>query len=83
MKEVELIPPEEMLGESDWDDQDLLTIEDAMGRVRHELEACRAALAHGDLTEEASGVTQARIRVLEAHVAVLDLGATPLARING
>ena len=38
---AEPIPPEEMLGESDWDDEDLLTIDEATGRLGEEVELAR------------------------------------------
>ncbi|MFE9322575.1 hypothetical protein ACIHDR_24045 [Nocardia sp. NPDC052278] len=39
--EVEPIPPEEMLGESDWADEDLLTVAEASERLAMEVRYAR------------------------------------------
>ena len=38
---VEPIPPERILGESDWDDEDLLTIDEATSRLDEEIDSAR------------------------------------------
>jgi hypothetical protein len=52
---VEPIPPEAMLGASDWDDEDLLTVVEASERLVEEIKASQdrirraeEALAHDD-----------------------------------
>lgn len=82
MSEVQLIPPEEMHGESDWEDQDLLTIEDAQDRIRHELELCRVALDGAGLGDADGTALRARAEVLKKCLDTLALGATPLAAIS-
>ena len=42
---VEPVPPEAMLGESDWDDEDLLTITEATTRLADEIAAARSRVA--------------------------------------
>lgn len=48
-----------ILGESDWDDQDLLTLDEAQFRIREEIEAIEANLQ----TEESSVDEAARLRM--------------------
>ncbi|MGC0367358.1 hypothetical protein ABH922_005410 [Rhodococcus sp. 27YEA15] len=40
MKFEDAIPEDEILGESDWDDQDLLTIDEASTRLEAEIAHC-------------------------------------------
>ena len=58
---IEPIPPEAMLGASDWDDEDLLTVAEASGRLAEEISAARErirraeeVLADGDSTDLAA-----------------------------
>ncbi|KUI29230.1 hypothetical protein [Mycobacterium sp. GA-2829] len=68
------IPPEEMLGPSDWDDEDLLTVVEASERLVEEIKASRErirqaeeVLADGANTPatEAAGVDAERKRLEE------------------
>jgi hypothetical protein len=57
---VEPIPPGAMLGASDWDDEDLLTIGEASQRLTEEISAVRRRIRHaeeilGDLESPAAG----------------------------
>ena len=45
---VEPVPPEAMLGESDWDDEDLLTITEATSRLDDEIAAARGRVADAE-----------------------------------
>jgi hypothetical protein len=49
---VEPIPPEAKLGESDWDDEDLLTVAEASERLAGEIDASRRRIRQA---EEAIG----------------------------
>jgi hypothetical protein len=53
---VEPIPPEAMLGESDWDDEDLLTVAEASERLAKEIETSRRRIREVEeaLSEEDS-----------------------------
>jgi hypothetical protein len=45
---VEPIPPERILGESDWDDEDLLTIDEATARLDEEIKSARRRVEQAD-----------------------------------
>jgi hypothetical protein len=45
---AEPVPPEAMLGASDWDDEDLLTIAAASERLAAEIEAARRRIRHAE-----------------------------------
>lgn len=58
---IDAIPPEAMLGASDWDDEDLLTVVEASDRLAVEISAVRErirraeeVLADGDSTDLAA-----------------------------
>lgn len=72
--------PVEFLGESDWDEQDLLTIDEAAERLEQELVALATAL-DGAGESEGSGL-RARHRALSATLANIRSGPTDLARIR-
>jgi hypothetical protein len=55
MSEREPIPPEAMLGPSDWGDEDLLTVVEASDRLTDEVEATRQRIAIADDTFERDG----------------------------
>ncbi|WP_433598224.1 hypothetical protein ACQPXH_20910 [Nocardia sp. CA-135953] len=61
---VEPIPPEQMLGESDWDDEDLLTISEASERLAMEVRLARerAQRASESLVADPDGPDSARLR---------------------
>ncbi|MGV0577841.1 hypothetical protein ABQE57_01050 [Mycolicibacterium elephantis] len=44
-------------GESDWDDEDLLTITEATQRLADEIEACRARIRRAEQTPTASAAS--------------------------
>jgi hypothetical protein len=67
-------------GLSDWEDQDLLTIEEAGERLRGELRALREQVAVLDADDPARERLDKRIRALEAALRGLDAGPTDLAR---
>ena len=68
----------QILGESDWDDQDLLTIDEAHGRLREEIEAIEARLASATASTE--GALMARAAALRECLARIDAGPTDRAR---
>jgi hypothetical protein len=85
MKPVEPIPAEEMLGESDWDDQDLLTIDEASFRLRHEIQECENKLKElvgprGGCSSEVIRVQQ-RLADLKDCLAGVSAGPTPMAAL--
>ncbi len=45
---IEPIPPEVMLGTSDWDDEDLLTVIEASDRLIGEISATRERIRHAE-----------------------------------
>ena len=45
---VEPIPAEAMLGASDWDDEDLLTVAEASERLAEEISAVRRRIRHAE-----------------------------------
>ncbi|MDA4108762.1 hypothetical protein [Mycolicibacterium holsaticum] len=45
---VSPVPPEGMLGASDWDDEDLLTVIEASQRLADEIKACRARIRQAE-----------------------------------
>lgn len=45
---VEPVPPEAILGESDWDDEDLLTITEATTRLDDEIALARKRIAEAE-----------------------------------
>jgi hypothetical protein len=45
---IEPIPPEAMLGASDWDDEDLLTVVEASERVAEEISAARERIRRAE-----------------------------------
>ncbi|MGB9303179.1 MAG: hypothetical protein WCB92_05720 [Mycobacterium sp.] len=45
---IEPIPPEAMLGASDWDDEDLLTMVEASERLAEEISAARERIRHAE-----------------------------------
>jgi hypothetical protein len=45
---IEPIPPEAMLGASDWDDEDLLTVVEASDRLTEEINAARERIRHAE-----------------------------------
>lgn len=53
---IEPIPPDAMLGASDWDDEDLLTVAEASGRLGEEIKAARERIRQAEevLAEEDS-----------------------------
>ena len=79
MSDVELIPPDQILGESDWEDQDLLTIDDARVRLQEELAACLQSLGAQGLSSDASAAEADRVKVLRRRLVELERGPTPLA----
>lgn len=66
-------------GLSDWEDQDLLTIDEAGERLRGELRSLREHVACLDPADPARERLGRRIRVLEACLDGLDRGPTDLA----
>jgi hypothetical protein len=67
---VEPIPPEDMLGASDWGDEDLLTIAEASERLAHEIDAARRRIRHaegvvGDQDPPAAMLSAERKRLAE------------------
>lgn len=66
-------------GLSDWEDQDLLTIEEAGERLRGELRSLREQVAGLDADDPGRERLGRRIRVLEACLDGLDRGPTDLA----
>ncbi len=47
-KPVSPVPPEGLLGASDWDDEDLLTIVEASERLVDEIRACRERIRQAE-----------------------------------
>jgi hypothetical protein len=45
---IEPIPPEAMLGASDWDDEDLLTVVEASDRLAEEISAARERIRRAE-----------------------------------
>ncbi|MFC0449940.1 hypothetical protein CJ179_01525 [Rhodococcus sp. ACS1] len=84
MSEETVIPAEEMLGESDWDDQDLLTLDEAATRLDAEIAACRQRL--DDLRNTSHppaddiGRTQRRLDALLSCRDAVAHGPTALAK---
>lgn len=68
------------LGESDWDEQDLLTIDEASERLEGELAAIDRQIA--GLTEEDGGRLRSRRQALALTLENLKTGPTELARID-
>ena len=58
---IEPIPPEAMLGASDWDEEDLLTVVEASDRLAEEISAARERIRHAEevLAEEDSSAAHA------------------------
>jgi hypothetical protein len=67
---IEPIPPEAMLGASDWDDEDLLTVAEASGRLTEEIKAARERIRQAEQVLDASGVAAERKRLDELMRAV-------------
>jgi hypothetical protein len=68
-------------GRSDWEDQDLLTIDEAGERLRDELRSVREQLAGVGAADPGRDRLERRIRVLEACLDGLNQGPTELARL--
>jgi hypothetical protein len=47
---VESIPPAALLGPSDWDDEDLLTVAEASARLAGEIKTSRRRIIHAEET---------------------------------
>jgi len=67
---VEPVPPEGMLGASDWDEEDLLTIAEASERLAQEISAVRRRIRHaeevfGDQDPPAAALSAERRRLAE------------------
>ena len=60
---VEPVPPEAMLGESDWDDEDLLTITEATTRLDDEIAAARTRVVDAEQNGPASALAAERERL--------------------
>ncbi|KSZ56089.1 hypothetical protein Z045_25185 [Rhodococcus pyridinivorans KG-16] len=71
----------EVLGESDWDDQDLLTIDEASERLVVEIAALRDSLQQEPDGAEHDKST-ARLRLMERVLESLEKGPSPLASIE-
>jgi hypothetical protein len=68
------------LGESDWDDQDLLTIDEASERLQAEITQLRASLAQPDGANRDQLAN--RLRSMERAHESLKQGPSPLAKIT-
>jgi hypothetical protein len=69
---VEPIPPQAMLGTSDWDDEDLLTVVEASQRLSTEINASRRRIRQAEeaLAEDDSpaiGAVDAAVLAAERH----------------
>ncbi|ETD33305.1 hypothetical protein [Williamsia sp. D3] len=69
------------LGESDWDDQDLLTIDEASERLVGEISTLRESLQSQPAGVEHDKLT-ARLRAMESVLESLKQGPSPLASIE-
>ena len=67
-----------VLGESDWDDQDLLTIDEASERLVEEIADLRRALEQDEDGAEKDRLT-GRLRAMQAVLQSLEQGPSPLA----
>lgn len=74
--EPEPIPVDRMLGESDWEDQDLLTIEEATSRLDDEVATYQARV--GRLV--ADGAPEAEVSAARERLAALSAAQ---ARVKG
>lgn len=76
--DVGTIDESQMLGESDWEDEDLLSIDEASQRLASEISLLRASLEQvGDAVERDKLVT--RLGALERVLQSVQAGPTPLA----
>ena len=71
---IEPIPPEAMLGASDWDDEDLLTVVEASDRLAVEINAARERIRRAEevLSEQDSPDVAAERKRLEALMQAVD-----------
>lgn len=70
-----------VLGESDWDEQDLLTIDEAGGRLDEEIAALDAQIAASS-DENATARLVARRDAINAVRSTMTAGPTELARAD-
>ncbi|MDV6271343.1 hypothetical protein [Rhodococcus globerulus] len=82
MKFEDPIASEEMLGESDWDDQDLLTIGEASTRLKAEIAHCESLVR--ELESDPAGVSalaqmRSRLAGLNKCLDVVRAGPSRLA----
>ena len=71
----------ELLGESDWDEQDLLTIAEASERLESEITTLRAAIdAQSDTVER--NALSARLSAMQRVYESIRRGPSPLAKVT-
>jgi hypothetical protein len=68
----------ELLGESDWDEQDLLTIDEASERLEAEINELRASLQQQPDGAERDHLAH-RLQLMERVLQSLEQGPSPLA----
>jgi anion-transporting ArsA/GET3 family ATPase len=66
---AEVIPPDAMLGESDWDDEDLLTVVEASERLVDEIKASRERIRQAQevLANDSSAGNVDEVAVVQAE----------------
>jgi hypothetical protein len=70
--------PVQLLGESDWDEQDLLTIDEASERLEAGIAELRTLLEHESEADREK--TVGRLLLMERVLQSLQQGPSPLAR---
>ncbi|MEB3070666.1 hypothetical protein [[Mycobacterium] vasticus] len=60
---VDPIPPEAMLGASDWDDEDLLTVTEATTRLDGEIAAARKRVQQAEGAQASDALAAERLRL--------------------
>jgi hypothetical protein len=67
---------EASLGESDWEEEDLLTLSEAGERLREELASELAVVEVAGVDEDAPGVQRSRVRIaaIRSRLSYIDAG---------